>query len=131
MDFVDRCNPTEDEIRRWANTPDAMYPMQDWDLVLASEPSRWNLFFELAADPSCPKRDAFVRLLYLIVGDAVRGNWVYSPRPAVEALIARGDGSPLDDLELWARRAGALLRDPALFDYEAWCCGGLARKPPP
>ncbi len=33
----DPVNPTALDIEAWARDPEAMYPMQDWDLMVASD----------------------------------------------------------------------------------------------
>ena len=65
--------PTDDEIAAWAYRPDAVEPVQDWDLSVASI-DRAPLLIRLAADPACPTRDYFLRVLYLLVGDRVRAS---------------------------------------------------------
>ena len=59
-------NPAEDELRAWAYDPDAREPMQDWDLVLAWQVDRGFLgrCVVYAADPSCPKADFFLDVLF-------------------------------------------------------------------
>src|SRR6266498_4073214 len=65
-----RYNPTAEDLRTWAYDSSSEEPAQDWDLSLATIPYD-DLFLEFASDVDCPKRDYFLSLLYLIVGDAV------------------------------------------------------------
>lgn len=67
----DPYNPVENEIRAWAKNPEAVEPVQDWDLMLCNV-DRLDLYLELASTDNCPQADYFLAALYLIVGDAVR-----------------------------------------------------------
>ena len=119
-------NPSPDEIRQWAYTADAPDPCQDWDLALLWS-GHEKALLDCAADDGCPNRVRVLGILYLIIGDAVRSDFSSRPRPIVDGLIDRGDEYQHPGIKLWQVRARALLRDPSSFDYEAWCCGGLAR----
>ena len=121
----DAWNPSPDEVRAWAYTPNADEPCQDWDLALLWS-GHEKALLGCASDEACPNRMRMLGVLYLIVGDAVRSNFRSRTRPIVEGFIDRGDQYPHSSIELWQRRSRALLRDPSSFDYEAWCAGGLA-----
>ena len=72
MSFRDALNPTDEELRQWAYTPDAGYPeemSQDWDLCV-TDFGRAPLLLQFAADSDCPNRGFFLSCLYLLVGAA-------------------------------------------------------------
>ena len=123
--MIDPWNPTPDEIRAWAYTPGAVEPCQDWDLALS-----WSLhekaLLETASDDSCPNRRYMLAVLYLVVGDAVRSDLRTRPRPVIEGFLDRAGQYDHPDIRLWERRSRELLANPARFDYECWCGGGLA-----
>lgn len=124
----DPWNPTEDEVRAWAYQPDAMCPEEDWELALPGSGFE-ELYLDLVADPACPNRGFFLEVLYLLVGDAVRTGYQAERRERVEELLERGLASGHPDLALWAERSRELMARPEIFDYDAWCGGGLARTP--
>jgi hypothetical protein len=119
-------SPSPDEIRDWAYTPDAEDPCQDWDLALLWSGHEQALL-DCASDDACPNRLRMLGVLYLVIGDAVRAEFRSRPRAIVEGFIDRGDQYRHPSIKLWQSRSRALLRDPSSFEYEAWCCGGLAR----
>lgn len=120
-------NPTPEQIREWAASPDAVEPVQDWDLSLSHLPHE-SLYLELAADWSCPMRQYFLELLYRMVGDALRSGYRVRSEGAVLDLLARSEAYGHRDLYLWRERSRALLRYPETFDFSEWCAGGLARS---
>ena len=120
--FEDVVNPTPEEIRAWAFDPDALEPMQDWDLILECD----ELCLSLASDSRCPKRTYFLHILYLTVGDAVRTSFLSRSRDVIERLLAAGERSEEPAVRRWAERARGLIADPTRFNYPAWCGGDLA-----
>lgn len=125
--FVDPCNPTAEELRIWAGSRE-QFPLQDWDIIIAADDAKMLLFLELAADEQCLKHGTFLRILYLVVGDAVRSGWRAHDRARIEALISSGAAHSRPAIKLWASRAQALIEAPETFSYAAWCDGGLARN---
>ena len=121
----DMSNPTPQQIRDWAYTTDAVEPCQDWDLVLSWAQVE-KVFFDLASEDHCPNRRFILRILYLIVGDAVRTNFGSKPRYAVEGLIEKSNAYHHPDIERWRKKSLELLKHPENFDYAIWCGGGLA-----
>lgn len=123
---VDPWNPTPDEIRAWAYTPGAGEPCKDWDLALS-----WSLhekaLLQIASDDSCPNRRYLLAVLYLVVGDAVRGGFCSRPRAVIEGLLAHAQEYDHADIRTWRARSFELLADPSRFDYDLWCAGVLAR----
>lgn len=120
-------NPTPDEIREWAYNAESVEPCEDFHLAL-----KWTrhekALFECASDDNCPKRDFFLSILYLIVGDAVRWNYLSTPRLIIEGFIQRGDEYRHPAIEAWQQRSRELLKHPIRFNYDEWCAGGLVRK---
>lgn len=126
--FANAWNPSEAEIRAWASDPISLAPVQDWDLALLHH---GVLVLELASDARCPKRDFFLRVLYLIVGDAVRTDYRAVKRDTVDHLLQAGRGSSCASIERWVTRSRELMVAPSLFNYELWCNGGHARQSAP
>jgi hypothetical protein len=123
----DPFNPSPDEIREWAYDADAVEPCQDFDLIL-----EWTqhekAILECASDDRCPKQNFFLRVLYHIVGDAVRSNHHSKLRPILEGFINRGDEYPHPKIQRWQKRSRELMKQPDRFEYEAWCAGGFVRN---
>jgi hypothetical protein len=118
----DPINPFRDEIHEWAYNPIAEEPVQDWDLHLAHLRDH-DLFIELAADHACPNQDYFLRLLYLIIGDAVRTDYSTETRDTIEALLDQTHAYPRHAFHLLRQRSRELVANPKLFDYNLWCAG--------
>jgi hypothetical protein len=123
----DPANPIRDEIKAWAFNEGAIEPMQDWDLMLASQ-REYDLYGELAADDACPNRDYFLRLLYLIVGDAVRTNYRTESLDSVRQLLKHTTTHPKYRFHLLRSRAEKLIREPETFSYDDWCGGALVTQ---
>ncbi len=111
-----------DEIRAWAFTKGAKEPEQDWDLQLANL-REYDLYVELAADADCPNADYFLRLLYLIVGDAVRTSYRSESAEIVQQLLGRSREYADLRMDRWRARSLELMRSPDAFVYEDWCAG--------
>lgn len=123
--FADPWNPQPEEIRAWAYEPDAVEPTQDFDLAL-SWSRHEKAYLDLASDPACPSRRYFLRVLYLVVGDAVRTGYRTVPEPVVRGFVEQGSRYEHPDIREWQARSRALMADPTRFDYERWCAGGYA-----
>jgi hypothetical protein len=124
----DEWNPTTDELRAWAYGQDPDFePDPDFDLSVARL-EHAELLMEGAADPACGQRDFFVRVLYLLVGDAVRSEGEEHDLGVLSQLVDDAAESADERLQLWAERARELLEHPERFDYDDWCDGGLARR---
>lgn len=120
----DPFNPTRDEIRAWAADKDAHEPDQDWDLHLARL-GEYDLYVELAGSDDCPNWGYFLRLLYFIVGDAVRSDYQTLSRESLEDVLALTVHIPRFRFHQLRQRAAELMSDPGSFDYHQWCRGGL------
>lgn len=82
---------------------------------------------KFAASSQCPKREYFLSLLYLIVGDAVRTRYQARSRDAVERLLSDAERSFRSDcLRLWVRSSRDPIARPETFQYDDWCAGVLA-----
>jgi hypothetical protein len=127
--FVDRVNPTEQEIRRWAYTT-AFEPMQDWQLIIGGSEHAQTLI-DLVSDPDCPSRRYLLGALYILVGDAVRSGYLTTPREELDRLLAIAAARPDPWLSTWVSRSSRLVASPREFDYADWCDGGLAATPVP
>ena len=123
--MTDPSHSVAEEIRHWAFDAKAPEPTQDFDLMLLNV-GHPEMYLELAADPECPKANYFLGILYLTVGDAVSTGYQTASREVVADLIAKGAAHPAFQLNTWAKRSRELMENPHLFDYEAWCGGGLA-----
>jgi hypothetical protein len=120
--FVDEVNPTPDELRGWAYSPDAE-PMQDFDLVVA-EPAMLPTLIDVVGDASCPKRDYLLGSLYCVVGHSALDD--PRLRAAVDAALATDDPW----LHTWATRTAHVLDDPTSRNRDDWCNeDGLRTRP--
>ena len=117
LNFVDPDNPTADEVRRWAYTPDADFPHEEWDLVVSLCPYD-DVFLECAADVDCPGQRCMLGVLYVIVGDSIRSNFYMRDRSSIESLIAKADGHSSCAISRWQQRSRDLLKNPDSFDYD-------------
>jgi hypothetical protein len=121
----DAYDPTEAELRAWAYGQDFMEPVQDFDLMVATE-SRAELLFEFASDSNCQTKDYFLHCLYLLVGDAVRSKYRTTKKKTIERIVKQGKESTSDIVLRWSKRSENLVKHPESFSYERWCGGGLA-----
>ncbi len=119
-------NVTIAELQEWAADANASWPSQDWDLAVARDELASEVL-RLAASPECPHGAFFLEVLYLLVGDAVYREWQDHDKAVLTALLSEGSRVPDPSIRLWVRRSQRLLEHPDLFDYAAWCQGGLAR----
>jgi len=127
MVMRDPWNPQQAEIREWAYSEDQLEPDQDWDLVLANL-DELDLYLEIAADDACPNWGYFLRVLYLVVGDAVRTEFQTESREDLEALLEATRAFAKRRFDLLRERAEDLIARPETFDYDNWCLGGFVRR---
>lgn len=123
----DPINPMRNEIREWAYLEGEMEPEQDWDLHLANL-REYDLYVELAADDSCPSWKYFQRILYLIVGDAVRTGFQTETEDSIYNLLKLTEKFPKHRFHLFRQRSLDLLQHPENFDYNGWCAGMIVAK---
>ena len=123
----DPINTMRSEIREWAFIEGAQEPEQDWDLQLANL-REFDLYVELAANDLCPARDYFLRILYLIVGDAVRTSFQTESKECIQEILAMTERFPRHRFHLFRHRSIELLENPTTFDYDDWCGGMLVTR---
>ena len=125
--FLNPHNPSSTEVRAWAYSAGATEPCQDWDLVLSWVRHERD-YLEFVADINCPNRLYFLHILYLIVGDAVRGNFRSLPEWDVRGLLELSKNFPHREIDVWRNRSIELLKHPEILEYNDWCGGGHARN---
>ena len=125
--FNDPWNPSRDEVLQWAYDENAFAPTQDFDLALSWCPGLETLTLKLANEDACPKRQFFLAILYLMIGDAVRSRYHVASRSKVEHLLEQADAYEHESLRRWQSRARELLEHPDRFDYDTWCRGAGSR----
>ena len=121
-------NPTPDDLRLWAYTPDAMYPdemPQDWDLCI-TDFERAPLLLQFASDLACPNRKFFLRCLYTLVGDCIRTPAGHADILDLHKVLQLVTLDAPQDIQLWVRRTEHLLAHPETYDYDHWGWGDLA-----
>lgn len=120
-------DPSTTEIKEWAFNKKAVEPVQDWDLALSWKREE-DLYLDLASNEKCPKRQYFLKILYLIIGDAVRTDYKYLEKPIIEGFIKKGEKYKHSDIQLWVERSKYLIKNPSSFHYGMWCDGELAKN---
>jgi hypothetical protein len=136
--MIDPVNPTLEEIEAWAHRGGAMYPMQDWDLMVAVVENVGPVLVRLAADRSCAQREAIMNFLYVHAGQMVREN---GPEglAALRRTIDLAMASASSDLQSWSKRATDALQgrgpNPAARgpgpDYDYWFLSGWRKASSP
>ena len=124
----DPINPTSDDLRLWAYTPDAEYPdemSQDWDLCIIDF-ERAPLLLQFASDPVCPNRKFFLRCLYTLAGDCIRIPAGRASIPNLREVLQLVASDAPQDIQLWVQRTGHLLEHPEIYDYNRWGWGDFA-----
>ena len=127
--FKDPFNPTESELRVWANDPNAAYPeemSQDWDLILANFDFAPSLI-KLVCEES-PNRKFFLSCLYILSGDCVRGKINKNCMEKVNELFMQVPHNCPADLSLWVERSKVLFNSPEKYEYDKWGWGDLANN---
>lgn len=126
----DPLDPTPDDLRRWAYTPDAEYPdemPQDWDLCVATI-DRAQLLLEFASDAACPTRGFFLGCLYILAGDCVRLEHHQRDLTKLRDILRAVPPTAPKEVLLWAERTNYLIAHPESFEYGKWGWGDLARS---
>src|ERR1700741_4331650 len=107
-------DPTPEDLRLWAYTPEASYPdevSQDWDLCVISF-ERAPLIIEFAADESCPNRYFFLSCLYTMAGDCVRTEAGKQNIPRLRSVLESVPDNASRLVKLWVQRSEHLLEHP-------------------
>jgi len=121
-------NPTAEDLRLWAYTPDADYPdemSQDWDLCVTSF-ERAPLLVQFASDPDCPNRKFLLSCLYILAGDSVRDPDDRSDVPRIQEILRLVAPDAPPDVLRWVQRTERLLARPETYDYNRWGWGYFA-----
>ena len=111
--FVDYCNPTEKELRRWMEDPDTFEAMQDWDLVVGT----FNNLHALArlANNDGPQRESIVHYLHVATTDSFN-----MMRDTIKEAIELVPDDAFEDVLEWRSKAEYLLENPKTFQGKKW-----------
>ena len=123
--------PSLDEIRAWAFDRNAKYPCQDWDIINFTNignVERTKLVLALAADPECPKREAFVHFLYCLAGQVFRNGYRELEVRGLRVAIDEAADSANEAVREWAAEATSLLNREKRFIYAHWFIRRPKRK---
>ena len=119
-------NPSFEEIEEWAYTVDAIEPEQEWDIIVD-----WlrypDLILRLASDDTCPTQGYFRHLLYVIVGQAVRGTFSTKKKHEIDVLFDHAKKYHHPDIQKWKENAANIFKKPDQFKYDDWFSGKLAK----
>jgi hypothetical protein len=124
----DPTNPTQDDLRIWAYTPNAMYPdemSQDWEFCITNFENA-SLLLQFASDPACPNRKFFVRCLYILSGECIRTPGGCAGIPHLQEFLRSVTSNAPPDILLWVQRTEHLLAHPETYDYDCWGSGYFA-----
>ena len=128
--FANPVDPTPAELRAWAYHPDTV-KMQampaEWDLLVAGDPLVATLL-ELAMDDNCPARRFALHCLYIYAADGIRTDFSAHPKRRLRKLVERAEAEGDEFMRTWAFNVRVLLARPEMFDFHAWCEGGLVRS---
>lgn len=128
--FANPVDPSAAELTAWAYQPDSV-PLsampQDWDLLVAGDHLVPTLF-ELAMDPACPARRFALHCLYIYAADGIRTGFRAHSKRRLRKLVEQAELTGDHLMRIWAYNVRALMERPTLFDYHAWCEGGLVRQ---
>ncbi len=126
MKFNDPHRPSYEEIVEWAYDTDSVEPEQDWDIIV-----NWliypDLILKLASDDSCPSQGYFRHILYVVVGQSVRGNFSTREKHEIEMLFDHAKSFNHTDIQKWKERSEDVIKNPENFVYDDWFAGKLAQ----
>jgi hypothetical protein len=124
------CNPAEDELRAWAYDPEAREPVQDWDLVLSWQVDRGFLSrcVAYAADPSCPKADFFLDVLFQWVETTARSEHFDVLRATLDGWLDVARGVTDRRVKDWRHQARLVFQGVEPFERERWLTIWLATR---
>jgi hypothetical protein len=128
--FANAVDPTAAELRAWAYQPDSV-SLQSmpayWDLLVAGD-RLVTTVFDLAMDPRCPARRFALHCLYIYAADGIRTDFSAHPKRRLRKLVERAETEGDEFMRTWAFNVRVLLARPEMFDFHAWCEGGLVRS---
>ncbi|GAB6098083.1 hypothetical protein JCM14469_43390 [Desulfatiferula olefinivorans] len=127
MQFNDPYNPSYEEIETWAYSYNVYEPVQDWDIIV-----NWliysDLILTLASDNKCPQQEYFQHILYVVVGQAVRGRLSSRNTMEIETLLEHSEKFYHPFIKQWKQRSKDILKHTEEFDYDDWFSGRLAKS---
>jgi len=127
MKFNNPYTPTYEEIIEWAYDIGSVEPEQDWDILVD-----WlvypDLVLKLASDKNCPSQEYFLHILYVVVGQAVRGKFSNRSILEIEVLFDHAKTVDNPNIRTWLGRSRELIKHPDKFKYDDWFAGKLARS---
>lgn len=103
--ILDTFDPTPEQIRLWAYSPNTDFAAQDEDLAV-SQALHVPLLIELASDPGCPKRAYILAIVDCMLVNARRTGYNRKLLREARNLVAQ---SSLPDLRSWAHDLDELL----------------------
>jgi hypothetical protein len=103
--------------------PDQVDAVAEWERLL-DDPARAPAMVSAASDWANPQRTAYLRLLYRLVGETVRGGNLPHAREAIAPVLEGARAAAHPALARFSSRAEALLADPSCFEPYHWCDGG-------
>jgi hypothetical protein len=98
-----------------------------WDLLVAGD-RLVTTVFDLAMDPKCPARRFALHCLYIYAADGIRTDFSAHPKRRLRKLVERAEAEGDEFMRTWAFNVRVLLARPEMFDFHAWCEGGLVRS---
>ena len=111
--FVDYCNPTEKELRRWMEDPDAYDAMQDWDLLVGKYQNIHAL--TRLANNDGPQRESIVHYLHVATA-----NSFDAMRDSIREAIDLVPDDAFEDVLKWRSKAEFLLENPRTYREKEW-----------
>lgn len=119
--FVDYCNPTEKELRRWMEDPDAYEAIQDWDLLVG----KFQNIRALArlANNDGPQRESIVHYLHVATSDSFNVM-----RGTIREAIDLVPDDAFEDVLEWRSKAEYLLENPGTYREKEWFDYGYSQN---
>jgi hypothetical protein len=119
--FNDAWNPTQDEIRAWAYTPNASHE-QDWELAV-NETENIPMICGFINDEKCQHKPFFLSSLYVYTGDIVRSKDEERILRLIKLLNEISDGQNTSPVLDWIIHSIHLVTHPEKYNYAHWGIG--------
>ena len=115
-------DPSPDDLRAWANDPDASPLKGDWELVLTwdMEPGRLRACIELAETHTNPHFVFFRQVLLEWVCQAVRSPEFAQRRQLYDAWLDQAKGIRDPWLKNWRHTAKLIFKGLEPYDNASW-----------